>query len=126
VLIDTCIWIDFLRGSSTDHTKLLEKLLEEGEAYLCGTIFCEICFGAENERQFRLYHQKFSPLPFLEIPPKLHIELARMGFLLRKKGYHPYIADLTIAQTALFHEIPILTNDRDFIPYQKIFGLKLA
>ena len=30
-LVDTSVWIDFLRGSSNKHVTLLEALLEEGE-----------------------------------------------------------------------------------------------
>jgi predicted nucleic acid-binding protein len=126
VLIDTCVWIDLLRGKDTKRTALLEGLLEEGEAYLCGTTFCEICFGAGDERQFHRYHQKFSALPFLDTPQNGHIEMARMGFVLRRKGYKPFMADIMIALTAIVHETTLLTDDQDFIPYQKFLGLKLA
>lgn len=122
-LIDSSVWIDFLRGIGNPRVHLLEGLLEEGEAYLCEMTFAELCYGARDERQFKKYQDYFSTLPFLPLPPQWHHELARMGHLARRHGYKPYTADLLIALTALTHKAPLLTSDPDFRPYQTLFGL---
>lgn len=124
-LVDTSVWVDFLKGVSDPRVSLLEGLLEEGEAYLCEITFAEICFGAKDENQFRKYNQYFSALPFLALPPHWHQEAARLGNILRRKGRKPFIADLLIALTALAHKAILLTHDTDFRPYQDLFGLVL-
>lgn len=125
VLVDTCVWIDFLKGISNPQVQLLEGLLQEGDAHICEIIFAEICFGASHKKQFEKYDGYFSGLPFLALPPAWHREAAKMGFILRKKGYKPFIADLLIALTALFHKTPLLTRDRDFEIYHQELGLLL-
>lgn len=125
-LIDTCIWIDFLRGRDLPHVQLLEALLGEGEACLCEVTFAEICFGARDERQFKKYERDFSQIPLLKFPDNWHRELARMGHALQRHGHRPFMADLQIALTALTHDADLLTTDKDFLPYQSLFGLRLS
>lgn len=124
-LIDTSVWVDFLRGLSNPKVHLLEALLEEGEAYLCEITYAEICLGARDKRQFEKYSQYFSVLPFLALPSQWHKRAAEMGHALRLKGRKPFIADLLIAMTALHHQAPLLSQDMDFEPYQELFGLAL-
>lgn len=124
-LVDTSIWIDFLRGLSSPKVSLLEGLLEEGEAHLCEVTFAEICFGARDHGQFRKYETYFAALPFLSLPPNWHREIARMGYHLRSKGHRPFTADLMIALTALTHRATLLTDDSDFKPLVTFFGLEV-
>lgn len=126
VLVDTCVWIDFLRGRSTPPVQLLDQLLEDGDAALCEVTYAEICFGARDDKQFRKYEAEFSKIPFLTLPEGWHKEVARMGHKLQRNGHRPYMADLQIAMTALFHRVELLTIDKDFIPYQQLFGMVLA
>ncbi len=125
VLIDTCVWIDFLRGRETRQTQILEILLENGDAYCCDVILVELCFGAKDRAQFRQYQKNFSEMPFLTLPKNWTTETASMGLALRKSGHRPFLADLMIAQTAIFHKTHFLTCDRDFQPFKKLFDLKI-
>lgn len=124
-LVDTSVWIDFLRGMTNPRVALLEGLLEEGEAYVCEVTFAEICYGARDDRQWQKYRDYFSALPFLSLPPHWYRELAHMGYVLRRKGIRPFTADLLIALTALTHKVPVLTSDPDFQPLCAMFGLKI-
>ncbi|MBI4212672.1 MAG: PIN domain-containing protein [Deltaproteobacteria bacterium] len=125
-LIDTSVWIDFLRGTSNHRVELLEKLLEEGEACICEIVYAEICFGASHDLQLQKYADYFSTIPFLKLPLDWHLKIGRMGYKLRKKGFKPFIADLMIAQCALTHSATLITSDKDFIPYQDLFGLVIV
>lgn len=124
-LIDTSVWIDFLRGTATPRVNLLEGLLDEGDAYLCDITLAEICYGARDDRQLEKYLRYFTPLPFLSLPNGWHIQLAHMGFRLRKHGHAPFTGDLLIALAALTHGASLLTNDADFAPYTTLFGLRV-
>ena len=125
-LIDTSVWIDFLRGKTGDRVKLLESLLEEGEAHLCEITYAEICFGAKNQKQHDQYAKYFGDLPFLPLPHDWHKQMAHMGFMVRSKGFKPFVADLAIALTALTHKAALLTHDTDFEIYRNLFGLQTA
>lgn len=124
-LVDTSVWIDFLRGSSNPHVVLLETLLDNGDAFICEVVYAEICFGARDEFQLRKYIKRFGNLPFLPLPEKWHEKAAKIGFELRRKGFKPFVGDLLIVLVALTHQIPLLTRDKDFKPYQQFFSLRL-
>jgi len=124
-LVDTSIWIPFLRGNNTPKVKFLEALLTEGEAAICEVVFAEICFGARDEIQFKKYEEMFSGIPFLKLPVDWHLLLAKWGYLLRKKGTRPFVADTLIALTAFHHQVTLLQEDSDFLVYSKLFGLHL-
>jgi predicted nucleic acid-binding protein len=125
-LIDTSVWVDFLRAKPSDSANLLEELLDDGSAYLCEVTFAEICFGARDKRQLKQYEERFSEMPFLALPVDWHAKVGVMGFELRKSGFKPYLADLMIGLVAIEHRMPLLTTDKDFEPFAKLFGLEIA
>lgn len=124
-LVDTSVWIDFLRGQDTPHVRFLEGLLEDGEAGLCEVTYAEICFGAQNENQLKKYTEYFGALPFFMLPAGWHHQAARMGFGIRKNGFKPFMADLLVVLACLANKAILLTRDKDFIPYTRLFGLKI-
>lgn len=125
-LVDTSVWIDFLKNVSSPRVVFLEELLAGGDAALCEVVYTEICIGSKDKHQFEKYATYFGDLPFFKLPPAWHQEMARMGFSLKSKGHKPFVADLMIALTAVVNRVPLLTNDKDFEPYQELFGLVLA
>lgn len=124
-LVDTSVWIDFLRGVENEKVVFLKLLLEEGDACLCEVVYSEICFGAKNSKQFKIYAEYFGAMPFLTMPQDWHVKIAQMGYQLKLKGHKPFMADLMVAFTALHHEVILLTKDKDFQSYRDIFGLKI-
>ncbi len=124
-LVDTSVWIDFLRGRESKKVDFLERLLEEGDAHVCEIVYAELCFGADNAKQLQKYETLFSAIPFLELPRNWHRQVGEMGFKLRRSGYTPFVADLMIGLAALHHQAILLTTDSDFDPYQELFDLRL-
>ncbi len=125
VLVDTCVWIDFLQGRSSPIVQLLETFLADGEACICEVTFAEICFGAKEDRQFRKFSTEFSQIPFLSLPAQWHQQIAQMGYQLKRHGHAPFLADLQIALTAIHHTADLLTTDKDFLPYHTLFGVSV-
>lgn len=53
VLVDTSVWIDFLRGTSSKQADALETLLaDRADICICGVITTEILQGIRKDRQF--------------------------------------------------------------------------
>jgi hypothetical protein len=50
VLVDTTVWIDFLRGDGSSAVSALRQLLEEGEACLAPVVLQELLQGAASQR----------------------------------------------------------------------------
>ena len=117
VLVDTTVWIDFLRGDGSSAVLALRQLLEEGEACLAPVVLQELLQGAASPRAAATLRSRFESLPLLELRPSgaTYIEAGLLYARCRWQGYTPRSPhDCLIARQAVEHEVPLLHDDRDF------------
>lgn len=129
-LVDTTVWIDWLRAADTVATGALAVLLEEGEAALCPVVLQEILQGAANAAALRTLKRRFGALPMLvPMPPiELHAAAGELYARARWMGLTPRSPhDCLIAATAVAAGVPLLHDDRDFAVLARVeSGLRLA
>jgi len=113
-LVDTSVWVEFLRGKKTAIKKRLEKLLDENRAAVSGIILAELLTGVSNEKEQRFLEECFLGLPYLEATRETFATAGKMGAALRKKGITMPISDLLIAALAGKHALTVLTLDNHF------------
>jgi predicted nucleic acid-binding protein len=118
MLVDSSIWIPFLRGDRAPGVRLLVETLKRGEpVWLAPPILREVLQGAENAERFARWDRVLGELPLLaQLDPRA---TARQAALLyarcRWAGITPRSAnDCLIAVYAISHVVPLLHNDRDF------------
>ena len=131
ILVDTSVWIDFIRGRSNGQTNRLRQALDRGAAAsITSMIYQEILQGASDERYFRDYRSYFSSQPFLHPidPVATHERAARIYFDCRRRGLTIRSSnECLIAQIAVEHDAPLLHDDRDFDRIAEVVPkLKLA
>jgi len=126
ILVDTTVWIDFFSARSYPHVKTLENLiLNREDICLCGIILTEVLQGIRKDSEFNRTRDLLANLVFLPMQYSIFLLSAEIYRNLRRKGItirKP--VDCMIAAVAIEHDIPILHNDKDFIPVEKHFGLK--
>jgi predicted nucleic acid-binding protein len=126
VLVDTSVWIDFLRGSASEQADALERLmLDRADICICGVIVTEILQGIRVAAQFRKINELLDAAVFLPMTRDTYIDAAKLYRKLRKKGFtvrKPI--DCMIAAVALEHDVPLLHKDKDFQPLEKHCALK--
>jgi len=126
ILVDTTVWIDFFTARSYPHVKTLENLiLNREDICLCGIILTEVLQGIRKDSEFNRTRDLLANLVFLPMQYSIFLLSAEIYRNLRRKGItirKP--VDCMIAAVAIEHDIPILHNDKDFIPVEKHFGLK--
>jgi predicted nucleic acid-binding protein len=117
-LVDTSVWVDFLRGRATPEVRAVKDLLVGEE--IVGTapiILQEVLQGADSPARFETWRKYFADL-FCYLPKDpvdSHIAAARLYQECRKAGKTPRSSnDCLIAQTALEHGLALVHNDRDF------------
>jgi hypothetical protein len=117
-LVDTSVWVDFLRGRETPEVGALSNLL--GEDQPVGTappILQEILQGAESEERQRSWIRRFGALPCYAPADarECAIGAARLFLACRSAGRTPRSSnDCLIARIAIEHELVLLHSDRDF------------
>jgi predicted nucleic acid-binding protein len=117
-LVDTSVWIDFLRGRKVAHVAALQTLLQGEETVGTAPIILqEILQGADSDSTFDEWLEYFSDL-VCYLPHDLeaaHIAAARLYHRCRRAGRTPRSSnDCVIAMTAIEHDLVLLHNDRDF------------
>lgn len=117
ILVDTSVWISYLRGESTAATDTLERIFSEAAPFaITGVIYQEILQGADSVASHQRLVDYFGsqrflhPLDAIEThaqAAKLYIQCRRSGITLRST------VDCLIAQLAVEHDATLLHSDRD-------------
>ncbi|MBX3714925.1 MAG: PIN domain-containing protein [Burkholderiales bacterium] len=117
-LVDTSVWIGFLRGRDTLKVRALEELLSGDEVVgVTPTIIQELLQGADSPARFEELREYLSELAcFLPREPvESHVRAARLYQSCRRAGRTPRSSnDCLIAQVAIEHSLYLLHDDRDF------------
>jgi len=127
VLVDTTVWIDFFAGRGLTHIETFESLLEQEEDIcICGIILTEVLQGIRKETEFKKTKSLFNSLIFLPMSYSTFLQSAEIYRKLRQKGITIRKSiDCMIASVALENNIPLLHNDKDFLPIERYCELKV-
>ncbi len=118
MLVDTSVWVDFLRGRRGVHVTALAALLES-DAVVCmtPTVLQEVLQGASTREYQAALERRFRSMPLLGFRDSTAgaIGAARLYLACRLAGATPRAAnDCLIAHAAIEHGVPLLHHDRDF------------
>jgi predicted nucleic acid-binding protein len=125
-LVDTSIWVDYLRGEATSQIRTLKDLLSGEEIVgIAPIILQEILQGADSAERFETWRKVFSELfCYLQKDPvKSHVAAARLYQECRKAGKTPRSSnDCLIAQIAIENDLTLLHHDREFNAIASVIG----
>ncbi len=123
ILVDTCVWIDFLRSRVTPQVQFLHQVQDSPSYEICisGVIYFELLRGIPDKRERMQVQQQLEVLERKDILPGSFEKMLEYDLLCRGRGITlPGVADWLIAQTAIDHNLELLTSDKDFsliLPY---------
>ncbi len=118
-LVDTSVWIDYVRDREGPHVDFLEEILSNPQAVTTmPLIYMEVLQGARDVDSFRRLENFFGGQRFVDFkqPPAIcHAAAARMSFDCKKRGITIRSSvDCLIAQCAIENDLTLLHHDRDF------------
>jgi predicted nucleic acid-binding protein len=128
VIVDTTVWIDYLRGTETPHTAWLDRAIERRRLGLTDLILCEVLQGVPDERaalatrRELLKFQVFTTggVALATSAASNYRTLRARGFTIRRT------LDCLIATFCLSHQHVLLHHDRDFDPFERELGLQVV
>lgn len=127
ILVDTSVWIDFLKGVNSSQRRTLHRLIEEEEdIFLTEIILTEILQGIKRDKDFRKIKDYLLEFPIVRAKGvETYIEAARIYRELRKKGKTVRkTVDLIIGAICIENGLILLHKDRDFDLIGECTGLK--
>jgi predicted nucleic acid-binding protein len=118
MLVDSSVWIAYLRGDNLVEVELLAEALEQGEpVWLAPQILQEVLQGADSPDRFTRWDRVLGDLPMV-IAPDIREgarSAAHLYALCRWADVTPRSAnDCLIATHAIVGGMPLLHRDRDF------------
>ena len=128
VIVDTTVWIDFLRGTENPETSWLDEELTRQRLGLTDLILCEVLQGVRNPTLFEQVRDELLNFHLFETGGKeLAIASALNYRKLRDMGYTVRrTIDCLIATFCLQAGHKLLHRDRDFDSFEKAFGLRVV
>lgn len=124
MLVDSSVWIDFLRGGTTPETRLLKQVLERRESlWLAPPVLQEVLQGADSPARFDKWDRALGELPMVEDGDMRAAarEAAKLYARCRWQAFTPRSAnDCLIAVYAVRFDLPLLHRDRDFERIAKV------
>ena len=117
-LVDTSVWIGYMRDKETEATKRLAELGERRYTFgITGVIYQKVLQGAASEAKFdylaeymgsqTFYHPR-DPIESYREAALIYYSCRRAGITIRSS------MDCLIARVAIEHELILLHDDRDF------------
>jgi predicted nucleic acid-binding protein len=125
IVVDSSVWIDFLRDANAPHVRELDALVGTEEIIVGDLMLCEVLQGLDSERSAQ---EVEGLLRRFEIAPMagdaIAVEAARNFRFLRRRGITiRKTIDLLIGTWCIKNRKPLLHNDSDFRPMALHLGL---
>ena len=126
ILVDSSVWIDYLRGTSTPQTGKLDDILGNDPVAIGDLILTEVLQGCATDKEFNETMRLLSTLYFVTLGGReAAVEAARNFRVLRLRGVTiRKTIDAVIATRCIMDGHELLHNDRDFLPFEKYLGLR--
>lgn len=126
ILVDSSVWIDYARLTSTPQTDRLDALLGSNQLMCADLIMAEVLQGTDNDRDFKQFLGLFQSMPVITISDQaIAIAAAQNYRRLRAKGATVRkTIDCLIATRCIVDGLTLLYSDRDFDPFVEHLGLQ--
>jgi predicted nucleic acid-binding protein len=128
ILVDSSVWIDYFNGKTTAAVERLDQLLGNELLPIGDSILTEVLQGFASERDFRAAEQMLTSLQVVELGGReIAIQAAKNFRALRGAGVTVRkTIDTVIATRCIESGYELLHDDRDFDPFVKHLGLRVA
>ncbi|MEO7027748.1 MAG: PIN domain nuclease [Caulobacteraceae bacterium] len=128
ILVDSSVWIDYFRGTSTQRTDRLDTILAKELIVVGDLIMTEVLQGFTRQSQFNQALRLLTSLTVVEIAGReIAIQAARNYRRLRDRGVTiRKTVDTLIATRCIEDGYTLLYSDRDFDPFVAHLDLRSA
>jgi len=128
ILVDSSVWIDYFNGTITPQTEKLDGVLGREPLAIGDLILTEVLQGFTDERDFNQVKRMLTSLMVVELGgQKIAIQAAKNFRALRRRGITVRkTIDTVIATRCIESGYTLLHSDRDFDPFAKHLGLRVA
>lgn len=128
-LIDTSVWIEYLRGTGSDaNVRVREMIGNDDLIATCDVVIMELLSGTKSQGEWNAIWALMNRCRMLPVRPLFDYEVAaRLYRKCRASGFQPQsMSDLLVAAVAIGKDVPVLTADEDFARIAELSTLRLV
>lgn len=128
-VVDSSVWIRYFSNcDSSPALERLDALLSEEIIVVGDLILAEVLQGFRSDKDHRTAKSLLTSLEYRDMMGRtVAIESAEHHRLLRKRGITiRKTIDSLIATFCIIHNLPLLHDDQDFLPFEQHLGLRSA
>lgn len=128
IVVDSSVWIDYFNGVDSKTTQRLDALLGVEPLAVGDLILTEVLQGFRNDSHYRTAKELMTSLTVFELlGQRLAVKSAENYRALRARGITVRrTVDVIIATYCIEHELPLLFEDKDFLPFVRELELRVA
>jgi predicted nucleic acid-binding protein len=128
ILVDSSVWVDYFKGTITQQTEKLDRLLGKELLAIGDLNLTEVLQGFTRERDFNEARRLLTSLVVVDLAGKeIEIQAARNFRKLRTLGVTVRkTIDTIIATRCIESGYELLQSDRDFDPFAEHLGLRVV
>jgi predicted nucleic acid-binding protein len=128
ILVDSSVWVDYLRGTATPQSDKLDALLGASPLSIGDLILTEVLQGCDTDKEFNAVRRLLSTLHFVALGgPDVAVQAARNFRKLRSIGVTVRrTIDTVIATRCILDGCELLHSDRDFDAFEQHLGLRVV
>lgn len=123
VLVDTTVWIHFLRGTDVIYRERLVPLIVSDRVATTPVIVMEILRGAKSQKEYDKLAKDLAAVRTFELSAKIWERANKLGYALRQKGINVPLTDTLIAAVAQEHNALLLHDDKHYEMIASVFHL---
>ena len=128
ILVDSSVWIDYFRGTTTPQSDRLDALLGSEPLVTGDLVLTKVLRGFRSDRDFNRAGRLLTSLIVVDLAGRdVAIQAARNFRILRTMGISVRkTIDAVIATRCIASGFMLLYSDRDFDPFVRHLGLRSA
>jgi predicted nucleic acid-binding protein len=128
ILVDSSVWIDYLRNRTTEAVSKLETALLEEPLLIGDLVLCEVLQGLRDDAEARRVERVLRSFDAVSLcDPEIATRAAANYRFLRSCGITVRnTIDMLIGTFCIERGHALLHSDRDFEPMERLLGLQTA
>lgn len=128
IFVDSSVWIAYFNGVDSEPTRLLDTALGTTRIVVGDLVLAEVLQGFRADRDFRQARTLMLHLDVRSVlSPALALRAAEHYRFLRRQGTTVRKTIDTVIDTYCIDEdLPLLHDDKDFLPFEQYLGLQRA
>ena len=125
ILIDTSVWISYLRDKATAFSKQVDDILSKNEIYVPKIVMAELIQGSKSDREIAVVKDFADAFHIIDQKEDTWLKAGRLSFSMKRKGITVHIIDCYIAVIASENGCGIFSLDEHFKNIKKFLHIDL-